>query len=148
MYEPFAFLWNAVVGPASGRGILESGIPFWLVALGAGSLLIGAVVVAWERLSLTLTETESPATRPSDEFPPPPEPTDEERIVRLLESNGGRMRQARIVERTDWSKAKVSLLLSEMDADGTIHKLPIGRENVISLRGAEPVSQSSIERET
>ncbi|MFC7007451.1 helix-turn-helix transcriptional regulator [Halalkalicoccus salilacus] len=52
----------------------------------------------------------------------------------------GRMRQTRIVERTDWSKSKVSMLLSEMEADGALHKLRVGRENIISLPGAEPVA--------
>jgi uncharacterized membrane protein len=148
MYEPFAFPWGAVVGPASGRGVLEGGVPFWLVALGAGSLLVGVGVIAWDRFRSRPAEARSPVTRSSEGFPPPPGPTDEERVVRLLEANGGRMRQARIVERTDWSKAKVSLLLSGMEDDGTVHKLPIGRENVISLRGAEPVSRSLVGGET
>ncbi|MFB6083427.1 MAG: helix-turn-helix transcriptional regulator [Halorientalis sp.] len=59
--------------------------------------------------------------------------SDEERIERLLEQNGGRMKQATIVEETDWSNAKVSQLLSSMDEDGRIDKLRIGRENLISF---------------
>lgn len=59
--------------------------------------------------------------------------TDEETIVRLLASNGGRMRQSRIVEDTDWSKAKVSRLLSSMADQGAITKLTVGRENLIFL---------------
>jgi len=63
---------------------------------------------------------------------------DEERIVRLLEANGGRMRQARIVEATGWSKSKVSVTLSEMAEEGEVSKLRIGRENVVSLDGERP----------
>lgn len=59
--------------------------------------------------------------------------SDEERVERLLEANGGRMKQATIVEETGWSNAKVSQLLSAMDEAGRIDKLRIGRENLISL---------------
>jgi uncharacterized membrane protein len=59
--------------------------------------------------------------------------SDEERVERLLSSNGGRMKQADIVKETDWSNAKVSQLLSSMEEDGQIDKLRIGRENLISF---------------
>lgn len=59
--------------------------------------------------------------------------TDEERVVHILEEGGGKMKQAEIVERTDWSKSKVSMLLSDMEEEGTISKLRLGRENVIEL---------------
>jgi hypothetical protein len=59
--------------------------------------------------------------------------SDEERVERLLEQNGGRMKQARIVKETGWSNAKVSQLLSSMDEEGRIDKLRIGRENLISF---------------
>lgn len=63
--------------------------------------------------------------------------SDEERVETLLEQHGGRMRQAAIVEETDWSDAKVSQLLSRMADEGQIEKLRLGRENVISLPGDE-----------
>ena len=59
--------------------------------------------------------------------------SDEERVLALIEENGGRMKQAAIVTETDWSNAKVSQLLSEMAETGEIEKLRIGRENLISL---------------
>ncbi len=59
--------------------------------------------------------------------------SDEERIERLLEENGGRMKQANIVKETGWSNAKVSQLLSAMDEEDRIDKLRIGRENLISF---------------
>ncbi|MFD1646307.1 helix-turn-helix transcriptional regulator [Haloarchaeobius litoreus] len=77
---------------------------------------------------------------------PPAEPsvpdeellTDEDRVVELLTENGGRMRQSNIVDETDWSKSKVSMLLSDMEDDGSISKLRVGRENIVSLAGHEP----------
>jgi hypothetical protein len=59
--------------------------------------------------------------------------SDEERVIRLLEGNGGRMKQANIVTETGWSNAKVSQLLSGMHEDDEIQKLRIGRENLIAL---------------
>ena len=64
--------------------------------------------------------------------------SDEERVERLLDANGGRMRQADIVAETGWSDAKVSQLLSAMADEGRVEKLRLGRENLISLPdGAE-----------
>ena len=59
--------------------------------------------------------------------------SDEERVERLLERNGGRMKQASIVKETGWSNAKVSQLLSAMEEEGRVDKLRIGRENLISF---------------
>jgi hypothetical protein len=59
--------------------------------------------------------------------------SDEERVLRLLDANGGRMKQAQIVKDTGWSNAKVSQLLSRMEDDDAIDKLRIGRENLISM---------------
>ncbi len=59
--------------------------------------------------------------------------SDEERVERLLDQNGGRMKQATIVKETGWSNAKVSQLLSSMEEEGRIDKLRIGRENLISF---------------
>ena len=59
--------------------------------------------------------------------------SDEGEVVRLLVANDGRLRQHRIADETDWSKSKVSRLCSQLDADGIIEKVSVGRENVITL---------------
>jgi uncharacterized membrane protein len=83
------------------------------------------------------SDDEQPAE--TDEEPVAPELlSDEERVERLLEANGGRMKQANIVSETGWSNAKVSQLLSAMDEAGRIEKLRIGRENLISFPDDEP----------
>jgi len=69
--------------------------------------------------------------------------TDEARVKKLLDENGGRMKQVNIVDETGWSKSKVSMLLSEMEDDGEISKLRVGRENIISLEGHEPDAAGS-----
>ena len=65
--------------------------------------------------------------------------SDEERVERLLEEHGGRVKQAEVVEQTDWSDAKVSQLLSSMEEEGRINKLRIGRENLITLPNVDPM---------
>lgn len=72
--------------------------------------------------------------------------TDRERIHRLIEENGGRMKQSEIVDAVDWSKAKVSRLLADLEDDGEITKLRLGRENLICLEGNEPTASKSPER--
>jgi uncharacterized membrane protein len=69
--------------------------------------------------------------------------SDTDRVQQLLEDNGGRMRQSAIVEETEWSKSKVSMLLSDMADEEEITKLRVGRENIISLPGHEPEAAGS-----
>lgn len=60
------------------------------------------------------------------------ETTDEELVHEFLDANGGRVKQATIASRTDWSEAKVSRLLSSMEAAGDIERYRIGREKVVT----------------
>ncbi|MFP9191113.1 helix-turn-helix transcriptional regulator [Natronosalvus vescus] len=128
----------------------------WLV-LGA-VLLVGitltAIAVAARRYdqsgadeSDTVDEqsatADAAATPTADPIPDDELLSDEDRVVSLIRDNGGRMKQVNIVDETGWSKSKVSMLLSEMESDGTISKLRVGRENIISLEGFEPEAAKS-----
>ncbi|MFC7070665.1 binary toxin-like calcium binding domain-containing protein [Halobaculum lipolyticum] len=64
--------------------------------------------------------------------------TPAETVTSVLAANGGRLKQSEIVDRTGWSKSKVSRTLSRMDEDGAIEKTTIGRGNVISLPDHAP----------
>ena len=130
-----------------------------ILALVAALALGAAAVVALRRNGRLLGEDESAAaaaggtdSRDADSGPATPsEPavedgellSDEDQVVRLLNENGGRMKQVNIVDETGWSKSKVSMLLSDMDDEGTISKLRVGRENIISLDGDEPDAAGS-----
>ncbi|WP_435100602.1 helix-turn-helix transcriptional regulator [Halarchaeum sp. P4] len=84
------------------------------------------------------TPPAEPETKTSAESEPPEELlSDEERVERLLEEHGGRMKQSNIVSETRWSDAKVSQLLSSMAEEGRVEKLRIGRENLITLPDEE-----------
>ncbi len=72
--------------------------------------------------------------------------TDRERVRQLIRENGGRMKQSQIVDSVDWSKAKVSRLLAELEEDGQVTKLRLGRENLVCLPGHEPTASKSPEQ--
>ncbi|WP_267642371.1 DUF7343 domain-containing protein [Haloarchaeobius amylolyticus] len=72
------------------------------------------------------------------EPPSTPVLTDEERVRQILRENGGRLQQKEIIEQTDWSKSKVSRLLSKMESEGEVRKISVGRENLITLPDEEP----------
>ncbi|WP_276273068.1 helix-turn-helix transcriptional regulator [Haloarcula litorea] len=136
-----------------GEGLLGS-LPPWL---GGALVLVGLGGVVWYLQRHSDADLPSPAATddgdgddgdgPDDDEPTPAAEgangdteavdvellSDEERVERLLEENGGRMKQARIVKETGWSNAKVSQLLSSMDEADRIDKLRIGRENLISF---------------
>ena len=135
----------------------ESSMLPWL--LGGGALLLVVAVVAYFAARDNVAEqtvddggTAAGDAAETDDSPPPAGGaqataesdsteddvdvellSDEERVTRLLEQNGGRMKQATIVKETDWSNAKVSQLLSSMEEEDKIDKLRIGRENLISF---------------
>ncbi|WP_254537793.1 helix-turn-helix transcriptional regulator [Halomarina litorea] len=136
-------------------------LPLWPLVVGV-VVVVGSVGVAARRGHLTPEsdgEDGSPGAdvgTPSDgdggvPATDPPEPavpdeefmTDEDRVLAMLDANGGRMKQVNIVEESDWSKSKVSMLLSEMEEAGRISKLRVGRENIISRAGDEPAASRS-----
>ena len=119
-----------------------------LVLVGLGGVAIWYVSIrnqsARTTPATTSTDTD-PTASVSEEIPVPEEEllSDEDRVLKLLEENGGRMRQVSIVEETEWSKSKVSMLLSDMEDEDEISKLRVGRENIISLSGEEPDAAGS-----
>lgn len=64
--------------------------------------------------------------------------TDEQHIQLLLEKRGGTVYQGELAEATGWSKAKVSRVLSGMEADGTVVRFRVGRQKIACLPGHEP----------
>lgn len=136
---------DSATTPSGGSGMMIPIVVTLLVLLGVGGTAV------WYTMSRPSDEETVSAESPAE---PQPETesedieaeqflSDEDRVLTLLEENGGRMRQVTIVEETDWSKSKVSMLLSDMEDDGEISKLRVGRENIISLSGEEPEAAGS-----
>ncbi|WP_226483268.1 helix-turn-helix transcriptional regulator [Natrinema amylolyticum] len=115
----------------------------WIAAelvavLGLGALTaLGVLLVVWNQVKRSETDTVELS------HSQPELGTDRERVHRLLQENGGRMKQSEIVDAVDWSKAKVSRLLSTLEEDGEITKVAVGRENLIFLPGHEPTAATS-----
>ncbi|WP_049914583.1 helix-turn-helix transcriptional regulator [Haloterrigena salina] len=101
--------------------------------------LLGGVLVARNRFDQQNAFVADPEPR-REEFL-----TDREHVQQLIRENGGRMKQSKIVNDVDWSKAKVSRLLAELEEEGRITKLRLGRENLVCLPGHEPTASQSPE---
>jgi len=58
---------------------------------------------------------------------------DEEKVVALLKSAGGRLYQSTLVEQCEFSRSKISKLLTSMEMKGRIRRQKKGREKVVTL---------------
>ncbi|RDZ52911.1 hypothetical protein DEQ92_15120 [Haloferax sp. Atlit-6N] len=65
--------------------------------------------------------------------PPPELLSNEERVLRLIESRGGRIKQQEVAGALDWTDAKTSKVVRGMRDEGTIEGFRLGRENVLRL---------------
>ena len=69
--------------------------------------------------------------------------TPEERIVEMLEENGGRMKQAEVVRNVEWSESTVSRKLQRLESTGEVTRYQLGREKLVYLPGEEPAALDS-----
>jgi uncharacterized membrane protein len=105
----------------------------WLYAL-AGVFVSAAVAVSvlWflvvrrRKRGNALDEKASPIELPLIE-------SEEQKIVKLLQSSGGTAYQSSITEQTRFSKAKASQLLSELERKGVVTRYKKGRDKIVTL---------------
>jgi hypothetical protein len=126
----------------------DSATPYRIAVVTIGSLTAGAFgfLLVAGRLMMGLQalgvstgrDDEESVSEPADQQTFEAPIRDEERIRRLLSAHEGRLKQSQIVEATEWSKSKVSRLLSSMEDDEEITRVRLGRENLVCLRGHEP----------
>jgi len=76
-----------------------------------------------------------------DDGPPSELLSNEERVEQFLESAGGRAKQQAVVDALDWTEAKTSQVVNEMQENGDIEKFRIGRENVLKLPEADDLDE-------
>ncbi len=60
--------------------------------------------------------------------------SDQEKVINLLKSSGGKSFQNDIVSRSRMSKSKISQIITEMEKNGLITKQKYGKNNLIILR--------------
>jgi hypothetical protein len=66
-----------------------------------------------------------------------------EQVLRLVESEGGRMKQKRVAEELDWTAAKTSQVVTGLRDEGDLDGFRLGRENVLSLPEYDPAVDAS-----
>ena len=119
----------------------------WLIVLTALALLVGVGTAGWWFTRADGSRTPAPgetghpvagdstdAAGDAESNGPPPELlSNEERVLRLLESRGGRIKQQEVVSELDWTEAKTSQVVGGLREDGEVEVFRIGRENVLAL---------------
>ena len=68
--------------------------------------------------------------------------SNEEQVLRLIESEGGRMKQKQVAEELDWTAAKTSQVVTGLRDEGDLDGFRLGRENVLSLPDYDPEADS------
>ena len=124
----------------------EGGVPWLLIIVALGLLALFGGGWFWRTGDGSLGVGGPPSGTPAGQEPPetaeepapPPELlSNEERVEQYLESVGGRAKQQEIVDALEWTEAKTSQVLSDMQENGTIEKFRIGRENVVKIPDSE-----------
>ena len=119
--------------------ILEEKPPDFLGLLNRNSTLIGGLALAAagssagfilykrhkKRQSRTVSEPEAPVLSGIE--------SGEEKIVKLLSSSGGTLRQSTIVEQCRFSKAKTSQLLAALESRRIVRREKRGRDKIVVL---------------
>ena len=126
-------------GDGSGDGS-GGGLPVVaLVAVAVMVLLGGVWVVTRGGTGLPGGDGDRSGTEAaSPEGGPPPELlSNEERVLGLLEENGGRMKQKEVAERLDWTAAKTSQVVGDLREADELDSFRLGRENVLTLPGVD-----------
>lgn len=142
--QPSLVLEPADSAPGTPTGAASEECLSWvpLVVSAIGVFILFAWVFHEREETVTATQSvPEPTIEPESEPEPPSELlSNEEQVVRFLETAGGRAKQQEIVEALGWTEAKTSQVLSDMTDTGTVEKFRIGRENVVKLADAEEVT--------
>jgi hypothetical protein len=134
-------------GTVAGLGLPPT-VPYVVhAAVTLGVLVLGTLVAAAVKLRRVLRARESrrgygsagydAADHPAGQHGQRPR-TKEDEVVDVLREHGAQMRQADLVDETEWSKATVSRLLSALEEEGRVEKIRVGRGNVVRLTEARP----------
>ena len=101
-------------------------------------LIVGAIIVVGAALSFSgfyMIKRRKASRTPAIAVPAESAEveTEEGKILKLLKSSGGIMRQSAIVEQCRFSKAKTSQLLTVLEKSGNITRYKKGRDKIVNL---------------
>jgi uncharacterized membrane protein len=99
------------------------GIAFAVIAVGIILSLIGF-------FRFKRRKNNSSASAPKES----PIMSEEDKVLKLLKSSGGSMRQSEITEQSRFSKAKTSQLLAALEKKGSITRYKSGRDKIVILK--------------
>ena len=104
-------------------------LPLETIAAGVGGLAaLLAVSGGWWLYRNRDEEADEPTEEPPDDLL-----SNEERVLRLLERRGGRVKQKAVVDELGWTEAKTSQVVGSLREQGEIESFRLGRENVLAL---------------
>jgi len=129
-------------GDSGSNGLLVGGL-LALVGIAAGAYalrrygVLGGGESAEPPASMVESDdsnTEAPAGTDADAGAPPAELlSNEEQVLQLLESNGGRLKQQQVAGELDWTDAKTSQVIGGLRDEDKVETFRIGHENVVTL---------------
>lgn len=139
-----AFVPGATDGGAAGDGAVNDadgadGVP-WYYPVGGLALLAGALLaagLAYRRRGASEPEATAGGDAGAGSAVPDEPLSDADRVRKRLAEADGRMRQQQVAEAFGWSASKTSRTLSDMEDEGVIERVRIGRENVVRLTDEE-----------
>ncbi|MFC4552038.1 MULTISPECIES: helix-turn-helix transcriptional regulator [Halorussus] len=120
-----------------GPGIGPFDLPMWAVAavVGVTTAALAGVGGLW---LYRRRDADAPVhDEPDDPDLPEELLSNEERVLRLLERRGGRVKQKAVVNELGWTEAKTSQVVGQLREQGEIESFRLGRENVLALAQEE-----------
>ena len=109
------------------------GAPALLAAALAVVAALGVAFVAARRRAGHLGGDDTGQDSDADGPPDGDLLSNEEQVLRLLERNGGRLKQADVADALGWTDAKTSQVTTELREEGNLEAFRLGRENVLEL---------------
>lgn len=121
-------------GAGPGDGDQQGGLPWGLLVAALVILIAAAGGIGWLYTRQGGSDGGAPAAASGPDDRPPDELlSNEERVLQLIEDQGGRMKQQQVATELEWTDAKTSQVVGELRDAGDIDVFRLGRENVISL---------------
>lgn len=121
---------NVVLTPDSGSVSFGGFAIGWslitAVILAAASVSVLGFYMLKRRKGISKTESIHPEK--------PPIESEDEKVLRLIRTSGGTMRQSEVTERLGFSKAKTSQLLSALEIRGSLVRYKKGRDKIVVLK--------------
>ena len=138
--EPRIELIESGEGPTTSEEEPEPDGTFpWLLGIILSMLAGGAIVGWWYRFRQPSSTADGnrPPERSGEGSPPLELLSNEERVLHLLESRGGRLKQQEVVSELGWTEAKTSQVVGQLRENDEIEVFRVGRENVLALPDEE-----------